>query len=205
MGCGSEGGYICATCQKQLVKPEPICPMCCKPSIDGWTHPRCRTSDGIERLIVGLNYRGLVQDCLKKVKYKSDWDIVGYLYGLCNFEGIGNCVVTSVPMWKIKERERGFNQAEILAELVAKDCKVRNLAILERIRETKPMYGLKKKIRRENVEGAFDVLDHLNIEPLNQRVLLVDDVWTTGSTMRECAKMLKQSGVKEVWALALAR
>lgn len=207
IGCGREDGYICGECQKQLIKPEPTCPMCCKPSIDGWTHPRCRAVDGIDRLIVGLTYKGLVQNCLKKVKYKSDWDIVGGLYALCNFEGIENCVVTSVPMWRAKERERGFNQAEILAEHVVKSLPgvSRKVDMLERVRETKPMFGLTRKARSENIADAFRIINNQISIIKQQKVILVDDVWTTGSTMRECAKMLKQSGVREIWALALAR
>ncbi len=206
VGCGREGKYICDKCQRRLVVPEQICPMCCKPSLDGWTHPKCSRRDGMERLIVGLPYRGMVQQCLKKVKYKSAWEIVSFLYGLwrenCSDIATGDMVVTSVPMWRQKERTRGFNQAEIVAELVAKNYKIRNLVILERIKETKPMFGLKKDERRENISGAFMIKGQ--VAGL-QRIVLVDDVWTTGATMRECARTLKRAGVVEVWGVALAK
>ncbi len=206
VGCGNEGKYICDQCQRKLIVPEQICPMCCKPSLDGWTHPKCRNRYGMERLIVGLSYRGMVQQCLKKVKYKSAWEIISFLYDLSNFGELKEFVVTSVPMWEQKERSRGFNQAEIVAELVAKNYKVRNLVILERIKETKPMFGLKKKDRRENIERAFEINPKSQILQFsNQGVILVDDVWTTGATMRECARVLKEAGIREVWGVALAR
>ncbi len=205
VGCGREGKYICDTCQRKLLVPEQICPMCCKPSLDGWTHPKCIRAEGMERLITGLSYPGLVQKCLKKVKYKSAWEIIAFLYGLGNFHTVENGVITSVPMWRQKERSRGFNQAEILAQLIADDCDIANIATLERTRETKPMFGLKKKARLENVEGAFRITKQHTNKLIYERVIIVDDVWTTGATMRECARMLKQAGAREIWGLTLAK
>ncbi len=216
VGCKREGKYICDKCQGKLVVPEQICPTCCKPSLDGWTHPRCCRWSGMERLIVGLPYRGMVQQCLKKVKYKSAWEIIKFLYGLCVFEGIGDGMITSVPMWRAKERMRGFNQAEIIGKLLATSYKVPYLVMLERVRKTKPMFGLTRKKRKENIEGAFlinpkfEILNPQQIPILkseirNKIIVLVDDVWTTGATMRECARVLKRGGVQEVWGITLAR
>ena len=77
VGCRKEGDYICEGCSKKLNRPTPMCPMCCEPSLDGWVHTRCKTRYGMDRLIISLPYKGLVQDCLKKVKYKKvdiEWD-----------------------------------------------------------------------------------------------------------------------------------
>jgi len=188
------------------VRPEGICPMCAKPSLDGWTHPRCRSKYGMERLIVGLPYRGMVQQCLKQVKYKSAWEILDFLFRLQTIDArLQNFVITSVPMFAQKARERGFDQAEIIAKLLAKDLQGDSLKVLERTRETKPMFGLTRKARAENIKDAFRVLHHYTITPLPKKIILVDDVWTTGSTMRECARVLKRAGAKEVWGVALAR
>lgn len=205
MGCRREGKYICLDCQRRLTRPEGICPMCCKASLDGWTHPRCRSKYGMERLIVGLPYRGMVQDCLKKVKYKSAWDILNFLYRLQIPDiRLQENIVTAVPMFAKKARERGFDQAEIIAQLLAKDLQGVSLKVLERVRETRPMYGLKRKDRLKNVYDAFRL--NPKSEILNPKlVVLVDDVWTTGSTMRECAEVLKRAGAREVWGVALAR
>jgi len=151
----------------------------------------------MERLIVGLPYRGMAQECLKKVKYKSSWEIIKFLYGLCSFPQIEESMVTSVPMWKQKERERGFNQAKILAQLLGN-----NVDLLERVRETKAMFGLSKNDRQININGAFRVVTK---DQILGRVIVVDDVWTTGATMRECVKVLKKAGVGEVWGVTLAR
>jgi len=161
----------------------------------------------MERLIVGLPYKGVVQQCFKKVKYKSAWEIIKYLYNLCELGEMESSVVTSVPMWSEKEKTRGFNQAELLAQLIAEKNKVPCLACLERSRETKPMFGLKRRERIANVEGAFQLNPKSQILKFSngEKVIIVDDVWTTGATMRECARVLKEYGVKEVWGVALSR
>jgi len=201
-GCKKEGEFICKECQRKLWKPKPICPRCGTISKDGWTHKRCWESEGMERLIVGLPYKGLVQKCLKSVKYKSSWAIIESMYRLGRLPKLKGAVVTSVPMWRGKERERGFNQAEIIAKMLAKTNRLRHLRMLLRERGTKAMYGLNKQERGENVRGAFQVVKDLEIP---KRVILVDDVWTTGATMRECTRELKKGGVKEVWGAVLAR
>jgi ComF family protein len=109
-------------------------------------------------------------------------------------------------MWRAKERERGFNQADLVAKCMVDELPgvSRKVEIMERVRETKPMYGLKKQERLANIKGAFKIINSPT-DLLGQRIILVDDVWTTGATMKECTKMLKQAGAKEVWGLALAR
>lgn len=162
----------------------------------------------MDRLMVGLTYKGLVQMCLKKVKYKSNWDIVESLFKLCMFDMIPEMAVTYVPMWKKKEQQRGFNQAEMVADFVVSLSgdslpaqAGRKVSLLERCKETKPMFGLSKPERQKNIENVFRFVG----ETCPEKVLLVDDVWTTGATMKECTKTLKQNGVKIVWGLTLAR
>lgn len=146
----------------------------------------------------------MVQDCLKNVKYRSGWDVIRFLYKLCELPELGDCVVVGVPMWSLKERERGFNQAELIGKLVAESYNVPNYEALERIRMTKPMFGLNIADRKINVSKAFKISNKYTNQLEGERVILVDDVWTTGSTVRECAKVLKMIGVNEVWGVALA-
>lgn len=204
VGCSRQGEYICCDCQKELRKPEEICPECGKPSLDGRVHARCRTRQGMDGLVAGLSYHGMVQQCLKKVKYKSAFDIIQFLYRIAKLAKLEGSMVTCVPMWRGKERKRGFNQAKVLAEIVAKEFGLKEVDLLSRIRPTSPMFGLKKSERRENVRGAFKLLDPAN-KLVNQNIILVDDVWTTGATMRECARVLRRSGAETVWGLTLAR
>ena len=205
VGCGQVGEYICTTCLAKLTTPEPVCPMCCRPSLDGWVHTRCRLPWGMERLVVALPYRGIVQQLLKKVKYKNSWDIIAVLFEYISFHRLEPCVVSDVPMFPQKERERGFNQAKLMAQIFAKANRLLYFPTIERVRSTKPMFGLSKKERLENVQGAFRLKNQNNLIVKNQRIIIIDDVWTTGATMRECAKILKQGGASEVWGVTIAR
>ena len=110
---------------------------------------------------------------------------------------------TFVPMYYAKQIARGFNQAEMIVDLMLDNLPgvSRKVVLLERVRETKAMFGLSKNERRENMKEAFKYIGH----SVPESVLICDDVWTTGATMRECTLVLKKAGVKTVWALALAR
>lgn len=112
--------------------------------------------------------------------------------------------VVAVPLHPRRERKRGFNQSELLGRALARELEVPFLPLLRRIRATPPQVGLSAKERGQNVQGAF-ALSPRETEPVNQRILLVDDVYTTGSTLRECAAVLLRAGAPSVCALTLAR
>jgi ComF family protein len=212
VGCRRVGGYICQSCALALAPPPAICPGCARPSLGGWVHPRCISHSPLTRLIVGLPYRGHVQSCLKSVKYHYQWDRIRTLFALwrervADYQlpdfAAGHWVVVAVPMWSAKERRRGFNQASLLARELARHYKVPNLAVLRRRRETTPMYGLSKGERKTNVADAFELRPGVG-SLRGSHILLVDDVWTTGATLRSCAQVLKQRGAV-VWGVALSR
>ncbi len=109
-----------------------------------------------------------------------------------------------VPLHPKRLRERGFNQSLLLARHVVKKLHTElDFLSLRRIRYTAPQTGLGSDERRKNVRGAFMVIAPEKVKGM--RVLLVDDVATTGNTMSECARMLKKVGAKEVLCLVLAR
>jgi len=112
-------------------------------------------------------------------------------------------VVIAMPMHPWKRWQRGFNQSELLAEPVARRLGLKLNRNLRRSRVTKPQAGLNEAERRENLKDSFVVRRPENIA--GKRVLLVDDVFTTGATLRAAAKALKSAGVKRVSAVTLAR
>lgn len=120
-------------------------------------------------------------------------------------------LIVPVPLFQSRERERGFNQARLLAEglihQVAKSPGRTKLKVetrlLIRTRQTKPQAGLRFKARKENVKGAFAIAKPESLR--GKRVILVDDVMTTGATLSACASALKKEGASKVFALALAR
>jgi ComF family protein len=111
--------------------------------------------------------------------------------------------ILPVPLHRSRERERGFNQAYILAKVLSRRYGVPILkGVLGRIRPTPPQTG-KRRERMRNVRGAFQV--HYPERIRGQSILLIDDVYTTGATVNECAKVLMKAGARAVWVYTLAR
>lgn len=112
-------------------------------------------------------------------------------------------VIVTVPLHARRLRQRGYNQAALLARELGRGV---GLPVLEnaliRVRDTSPQVDLNAKERKENVRGAFHCPDD---RLAGKNVLLVDDVYTTGATLEACSMALKQRGVRTVWALTLAR
>lgn len=115
-------------------------------------------------------------------------------------------LVVPVPLHRGRSRSRGFNQAELVARAAARrldiPVNVSNTALL-RHRETKSQVGLTREERIANVHGAFRISDPAQVK--DRVVILVDDVMTTGTTLSECARVLKKAGARKVWAVTVAR
>lgn len=209
VACGSFGSYVCAECVNKLpeVKHQK-CPMCEGRSIIGKTHKRCEKALGMDGLVGVFRHTGVMRKMINKFKFSWVSDLVGDLseamISFGNMETLSKKkfdVVTSIPLHKSRLRERGFNQSSLIAERVADYLRTPfNETLLERVKNTKIQSGLVRKERVENIKGAFELMGSVK----GKKVLLVDDVWTTGSIMRECVKVLKRNGVKEVWGLVLA-
>ena len=124
-------------------------------------------------------------------------------------EAAPQLLVVAVPLFAARERWRGFNQSVLLADAALKQLRrmrpawtlTRAHGLLKRVRETESSFRLSPKGRRDNLRGAFRVTG----EMLDREVLLIDDIYTSGSTARECARMLMQAGASKVWVATLAR
>lgn len=110
-------------------------------------------------------------------------------------------IIVYVPMTEAEEKKRGFNQSELLAEEVGKRLNIAVLPALVKIKETKAQKELGGKERAQNLEGAFAcVFEQVN----NRKILLIDDIFTTGATANECAKVLLKAKAREVNVLTAA-
>ena len=109
-----------------------------------------------------------------------------------------------IPLHITRQRQRGFNQSEVLAAIVAKYLELPLVKALKRIKKTKPQIDLPQELRAQNIKGAFLVEERVHALK-GKSVILVDDVYTTGATMKEAAKILKRAGAKEVTGLVIAK
>jgi len=193
----TETGYdsLCKDCINKIKTLEPA--------------PRPKCSNNINVWAV-CGYEGVAKDCIHLFKYNNRLNLSRPLAGLMSSFTDKNLadkkfdVIIPVPLHKTKMRERGFNQAELLARRLAKNtnCPLCTDAI-KRIKPTISQTGLSKTKRFTNIRGAFKITDNNAVGGKN--ILLIDDVFTTGSTINEAAKTLLKSGAKSVEALVLAR
>ncbi len=207
--CGRSGKAICEACADDL--PElapPFCQICATPG-DFARCQRCAESvrqfDGIR---APFHYAGAVRQAILALKYGGIKAAAGQLgdlmAGYLNANPLPGDVLTAVPMHSRRRRERGYNQAELLAVGVARVGNLRyDAGLLTRTRQVEPQAGLDSADRR-----AVNVADSVAVCPGNDlkgaAVILVDDVATTGSTLETCATALKGAGAASVWCLTLA-
>lgn len=225
LGCGKIGAYFCNQCLNfVLLKDERICPMCGGGSFGGLTHPGCFRLYGLDGLTSIFTYKGVVEKAIKKLKYKfvTDLaqDLVGFFLSFCGedkafvqFCQQKSVFLVPVPLHPQRKRWRGFNQAELLGKIIAENLGINFLPdLLLRVKNTKPQVELDKDERKDNIRGAFKKNPNSQFARLpagqaisNPQILIFDDVWTSGVTLREAAKVLKRNGAKKVWGLTLAR
>jgi competence protein ComFC len=210
LGCQRIGEYLCAECVNTIQEiREPICAVCGKNSIGGQTHSRCAKPWGMDGLVASFNHRGVGRKLVTAYKYQMVADarktLGELIISLAALEYLPQRAweLAAVPLHSRRERWRGFNQSLLIAQQVAAATGWGLIDPLVRVRQTKTQQGLSRKARLSNIQGAFALREGGRLN--NKHVLLVDDVWTTGATMRECAKVLKRAGAQTVWGLAAAR
>lgn len=218
LGCEKEEGVLlCARCRAELHYIPPSCVVCKKlvPAKNrtpaGRTCRACRKNTGLHTLISPLSYgdekiRAIIH-AYKYNRVRTLASILGEILGgyISRF-GIkfpAGTVIIPIPMHPRRERVRGFNQSLLLADFLGEKLGLPVLAgILLKVKNVEPQVTLEAEERRKNVKGVFKVVDGERIK--NRTVILVDDVKTTGATLEEAARVLKEAGVKRVWAVTIA-
>lgn len=210
VNCGKFGSFVCTQCSEKIkpVKTQ-VCPKCGKISDLGKWCSGCKGKSNLTGIIVGSVYRvGPTKEMIHYLKYNNVKELAKPLADMLIDQLIDedlptNIIITSVPLHKKRYLERGYNQSEIIAKTVAKKLGLTYLNLLERIKYTESQVKLKGAQRRGNLDGAF--LLKKGIEVGSKTVLLVDDVSTTGTTLEECAKVLRSGGARRVYGLVVAR
>lgn len=154
-------------------------------------------------------YRGCIKDAIQNMKFKRrKWIAFEFAKALCetasvHFEGIDFDAVIPVPMTKLDEKTRGFNQSKVFAEIISEHLGVTyDDTVLYKKVGAKTQSGLGRKERLANVKNSYIILEPDRI--VDKVVLLVDDVFTTGATMNECARVLKKAGAVAVFGITAA-
>ena len=205
--CRREGRFVCPECEPALPwLGERRCHVCAAPGVRGVCR-RCSEEplavDGIRAPFI---LAGPLREAVHDLKYRG---IRAYGRQLGRF--MARCleqrpfpgdVIVPAPLHRKRLRERGYNQSELLARSLAMETGLDlDASLLSRVRHSPPQVGANRHRRRSNVEGSFQCRAGLD----GRRIVLVDDVATTGSTMSACALALKEAGASTVWGLALAR
>ena len=207
---------VCSSCEEGLIRMDaPFC-LRCSEKFDGAAgSPRdcyhCRDLKfSFEFVVTAYQMNEGMRTLVHALKYKKALYLDQFL-GRCLRSvflddriatlNLSEWVITAVPLHFSRQRQRYFNQSEILAKTLASETGMRYLSLLKRVRPTRQQIRLTKPERAKNVAGAFAN----NEESPCENVILVDDVFTTGATVNECAKQLKKQGVKRVIVVCLAR
>ena len=207
VGCSRRSSdVLCRPCFEALpgITP-PLCGRCGLPTaFEVYGCDGCRTVElAFDGARAPLRYEGVGKGAVHALKYGGYRPVVERLMAPLmagSLEGERFDAVVAVPLHRARLAKRGFNQAEIIGRAVARRIGAPFLDTLRAVRGTRDQVELTATERRENVAGAFEARG-----PMEGRVLLVDDVMTTGATLNECARVLKVNGTRKVHTLTLCR
>jgi ComF family protein len=224
LGCQKEGTYLCDDCRHLLDICEYNYCLCDKPTkiFGNLENGKCQkcNSKNLDGLYFALAYKNkLAKKIICQFKYKPYLkDLSKTLASILieyfiktnkNTDKIWkNSVLIPVPIHAKKFRERGYNQSEELAKELAKIIKIPVISnFLIKTKNTNSQAELSKIEREKNLFGAFAINQNFEKNGFTHfsKIFLVDDVYTTGCTMQECAKTLRKAGFKNIWGLTLAR
>jgi len=210
------GEYLCDGCKAKIVRiVPPFCQTCSEPfegSISSvFSCANCaHRAIYFEAAVAAYRGRGIVRDVIHQFKYNRQIHlrhlIARWLTAALDDERLRGQrfdVIVPVPLHSARQRERGFNQAGVLAELLSAQSSIPCRPWLKRIRYTTTQTALDRSERMENLHNAFRLRKNADVRGL--RVLLIDDVLTTGSTLSECARVLKRAGAASIHAATAAR
>ena len=208
LGCRREGRLLCPACVDNLPRLKtPYCRICAEPN----TRSLCRWCSGVAPAFDGLRAPYLMEGCIREtvhaLKYRgvraAAPQLAELLADFMESHSIPGDELIPVSLHPRRLRERGYNQSELLARELSKRTGLPvNAGALIRAKDSGPqVQTVSRERRRENVSHSFRCKDDMT----GRRLILVDDVATTGSTLSACASALKEAGAASVWALVLAR
>lgn len=212
---GQEGIFCISCWQKLQFITEPKCKICSQPFEfkidDNLTCPRClSTKPSFDKTIVALRYNSIIKKIIKNFKYYDNIflakKLIGFLLNKITLEINNFDIICAVPLHKSRLKSRKFNQSILLAkEIEKKFNKKLYYDLIFRTKNTATQASLKSKERTKNLKNAFAFNEKYSSLIKNKKILLIDDVMTTGVTVENCAKILKKAGAQKVIVVVVAK
>ena len=211
IGCGRSGATLCQDCLNTIeYVPSSICNRCGRPIRDpsrGFCNPCADVTPSLTGCFAVTYTSGVMRDAIHRLKYSDQSrladPLASFLIRWWEMNPLPTDLVIPVPLHPQREKERGYNQAELLSRRLSAAIGLpHEKKSLSRTRYTQPQVGLGAIERHKNVAGAFRCVDNM---VAGQSILLIDDVTTTGATLEAAALALTQAGACEVWGLTVAR
>lgn len=209
LGCGNEGEIICSECYATIKRvPANVCPYCNAYVSTSGHCPNCgNRKPPYNQYRAFAFYGGVIREAVHHLKYQNDVGVArvlaGYLLKVIQAENWEIDLVVPVPLSKHKQDQRGYNQAERLALPVAEALRIPlSTDALLRIKENASQVDLDVQSRRDNVRGVFEANPVL---VKGKKILLIDDVFTTGATLESASQALKDAKSDLVYAVTVGR
>lgn len=201
--CNSQGSLLCLDCQQLHLKPRRAACFYCNHYGDGRTCKSCRSKTSLDGLRVAYYFEPPLDQLIYQLKYYGNRDVARLFAEAIarQVPEVKDILLTYVPVSGGRMRERGYNQAELLAREVASELNQPLHRTLIRVRSAEQI-GQGRMQRYESVINNFVALGS---RVRGRNVVIIDDVVTSGATLNECARVLKQTSAKAIWGLALAK
>lgn len=205
LACGSEGSALCLDCSTKFIKAfGKRCWRCNKLSDGSKTCGSCRHVGGPGHVWIGTVYDGVAQNLVRLYKFghlRAASEPIAHTMSE-TFGGASDCLVVPVPTATARVRERGFGHSELLAKTVAYQLKMPRANVLNRLGQSRQL-GSARGDRLKQLEGKFAVRSTRYVR--GRKILLVDDVLTTGGTLIAATQALRAAGAAQVDALVFAK
>ncbi len=172
--------------------------------------------ENIERIFSMGVYEGKLRELIIKFKYNKKVKIINYLIQQFNLKFAeffkkeikktnGEFFIIPVPLHEARFNERGFNQAGIFADIISNNLDLKVSNAVKRVKNTKAQHNLSSTERIENLKNAFSLIPGAEKSLIGKNIIIIDDIITTGATLKSIAGLLKENGVNRIWCFSISR
>jgi competence protein ComFC len=223
LNCGKNGRYICKRCLNTRLQIRYIhkCHVCGGETRLGLVHSECKANTYLDGVVYVTLYNSFAKQLIHEAKYNLYFDILNDIGSIMfeyskQYKFFKDGIFVPIPLHRHKKNWRGFNQSGILSKVIALKYKSKSMGLITRVAKTKTQVGMTQVQRESNVKNKFSMdmaklakyaseNKDSNVELDLKGIILIDDVFTTGTTLNECAKVLKEYGFKRVYGFTFAK